>query len=372
MKRAPLAFGCIPGVVLASCVVSPTDSPTATNRSPAIAVADDLGDDVSHVPATDQAMVDDYKITILSDMIVGRRTAAEWGFAALVQVTSGGVTKQFLFDTGGPAATVVTNAGLLGIDLCGINDIVLSHNHADHTRGLNALRNGCSARNPQAFTNVYVGGDQIFWPRIRASDGGNDNVMTAERGVYEGLGGSFIVNPAPTPEFLGLPGVWLTGQILRNHDEKTYPGTPNIQDPSGALSPDLIPEETALMINTRSGLVIVTGCAHAGITNTIETAQVILGGETPPLTLVGGMHFFPLALGDHHTEGTVAWEAKQLQQNGVASLLGSHCTGLERFVYVRDRLGLDQSVASFSTIGTVLSMNGGLAYTNPAINTPLQ
>lgn len=53
------------------------------------------------LPATSQPMVDDYKITVLSDMIPGRRTIAEWGFAALIEITSAGVFKRFLFDTGG-------------------------------------------------------------------------------------------------------------------------------------------------------------------------------------------------------------------------------------------------------------------------------
>lgn len=166
--------------------------------------------------------------------------------------------------------------------------------------------------------------------------------------------------------------MWLTGKIARNHDEKTYPGKPYIQDPAGNLSLDVMPEEHALLINTSTGLVVVTGCAHAGIINTIETAQVILGGNQPPLIVVGGIHFFPLPLGDRNTEGTVAWEAHQLLRNGVIRILGAHCTGLERFAFLRDFLGLDTTAASFSTIGTVLSMSGGFAYTSPALNTPLQ
>ncbi len=324
--------------------------------------------------AIDQPMVDNYRITILSDMVPGRRTTGEWGFAALIEVTSGGISRRFLFDTGGLPQTVLANAKALNINICDISDVVLSHNHDDHTTGLDTLRSTCKETNPDAFKNVYAGGEELFWPRI--SGGVNANVMVAGKTRHLAQGGTFILNSQPTPQFLGLSGVWLTGKITRKHDEKTYPGTPNIQDPDGKLSPDLMPEEVALVINTRSGIVIVTGCAHAGITNTIETAQAVLGGAQPPVTLVGGIHFYALPIGEANTsgtEGTLRWEANQLMLNGVIGILGAHCTGFERFVFIRDFLGLDDSAAVFSTVGTVLSMSGGFSYTSPfAMNLPLR
>ena len=325
-----------------------------------------------HAVATNQPIVDDYKITILDDMIPGRRTISEWGFSALIEITSAGVSRRFLFDTGGNPQTVLANAKTLNISICDIQDVILSHNHDDHTTGLDTLRSGCKDTNPDAFKNAYVGGDEIFWPRISA--GTNANYMVGEKPRYLAQGGTFIVNSQPTPQFLGLPGVWLTGKISRKHDEKTYPGTPNILDPAGTLSSDVMPEEMALVINTATGMVLVTGCAHAGITNTIETAQAILGAQ-PPVTVVGGIHFFPLPLGEENTngtEGTVIWEAHQMLSNGVIEILGAHCTGFERFVYLREFLGLDDGSAVFSSVGTVLSMSGGFGYTLPyAVNLPL-
>jgi 7,8-dihydropterin-6-yl-methyl-4-(beta-D-ribofuranosyl)aminobenzene 5'-phosphate synthase len=325
-----------------------------------------------HALATSQPMVDDYKITILDDMIPGRRTISEWGFSALIEIRSAGVYRRFLFDTGGNPQTVLSNAKTLNISICDIQDVILSHNHDDHTTGLDMLRSGCKDTNPDAFKNAYVGGDEIFWPRISA--GTNANYMVGEKPRYLAQGGSFIVNSQPTPQFLGLPGVWLTGKISRKHDEKTYPGTPNIQDPAGKLSLDVMPEEMALVINTTTGMVIVTGCAHAGITNTIETAQAILGAQ-PPVTVVGGIHFFAMPLGEESTngtEGTVIWEAHQMLSNGVIEILGAHCTGFERFTYMRAFLGLDDNSAVFSSVGTVLSMSGGFGYTLPyAVNLPL-
>ena len=325
-----------------------------------------------HAPATNQPMVDDYKITILSDFIPGRRTIGEWGFAALIEITSAGVSKRFMFDTGGNPQTVISNAKTLNIPLCDIQDVILSHNHDDHTSGLDTLRSTCKATNPDAFKNAYIGGEEMFWPRIGA--GALPNIMVDERSLYQAQGGNFILNTQPTQQFLGLPGVWLTGKIARKHDEKTYPGLPTLQDPTGTLNTDIVPEETSLVINTATGMVIVTGCAHSGIINTIETAQAILGAQ-PPVTIVGGVHFYPLPLGEENTagvEGSVIWEATQMVRNGVVEILGAHCTGLERFAFVRDFLGLDDSTAVYSTIGTVLSMSRGFGYTFPAaMNLPL-
>ena len=319
-------------------------------------------------------MVDDYKITVLSDMIPGRRTISEWGFAALIEITSAGVSKRILFDTGGNPQTVLANARTLNISVCDIQDVILSHNHDDHTRGLGTLRSSCRETNPDGLKNAYIGGEEIFWPRINAT-GANANIMVGERTSYVAQGGTFIVNGQPTPQFLGLPGVWLTGKISRKHDEKTYLVPLSIQDPTGKIGVDLMPEEIALVINTATGMVVVTGCAHAGITNTIETAQAILGGQ-PPVTIVGGIHFFSLPLGEENTEGiegTVIWEAHQMLRNGVIGILGSHCTGLEHFVFLRDSLGLDDSAAVFSSVGTVLSMSEGFGYTLPfAVNAPLR
>lgn len=327
-----------------------------------------------HAPATNQPMVDNYKITILSDMLPGRRTISEWGFSALIEITSAGVTKRFLFDTGGNPQTVLANAKALNINLCDIQDLILSHNHDDHTAGLNTLRSTCSETNPNAIKNAYIGGEEMFWPRVNAA-GANANIMVTEGPRYRAQGGSFILNTQPTPQFLGLPGVWLTGKIARKYDEKTYLGTLRIQDPAGKIGLDLIPEEMALVINTPTGVVVVTGCAHAGITNTILAAQAVLGGAQPPVTLVGGVHFFQLPIGEENTEGiegTLLWEANQLRLKGVTRILGAHCTGFESFLFLRKFLGLDDAAAVFSSVGTSLSMSGGFGFTVPfAVNFPL-
>lgn len=316
-------------------------------------------------------VVDDYRITILSDAIPGRYTMGEWGFSALVEVTAGGVTRRFLFDTGDKPGTVLFNAAKLGIDVCAVEDVVLSHDHADHTGGLVNLRTTCMAANPAALSRVHVGGEEIFWSR-RDPQNREKNPMVAIRAAYEATGGAFVVDDQP--HGLLLPGVFLTGQIPRLYDEKTYvPATPmQILDPyTGQLGVDLVPEDQAIVINTTSGTVVLTGCAHAGAINTLETARRLVGGD-PELVLAGGLHWYQMERGDKHEVGTVDWEADAMKRLGVVAMLGGHCTGFERFFYVRDLLKYDWTQAAMATVGTVLAREPRFTFTLPqAANVPM-
>lgn len=364
MKLQTVLGGFALSLVALACSDSKSDATRASDNA-----FSSTPTNASNAPVTNQPMVDSVKVTILSDMMPGRHTTAEWGFSALVEVTAGSVSKRFLFDTGGAPQTVVGNAAKLNVDLCSIEDVILSHNHSDHTLGLNTLRSTCLPTNPHAFERAYVGGEEVFWSRPHA-DGTDDNVMIQERTTYEAQGGTFITNASPST-FL-LPGMWLSGKITRTFDEKTYPGTPQIKSPAtGTLASDTIPEEHALVINTPTGLVVVTGCAHAGIVNTLQQSVKIVGGH-PSIALVGGLHLYQRPLGDEDTVATVKWVSAQLHSLGVTQILGSHCTGLERFAFLRESLGLAQTQAVFSTVGTIFSPQNGFTFTNPGINTPLQ
>ena len=94
------------------------------------------------------------KVTILSTMLSGDsgRGIGEWGFSALLEVEG----KRLLIDTGARPETVLHNAQELGIDLSGVTDVVLTHNHSDHTGGLLTLRRELSKRNCAALSRAHV------------------------------------------------------------------------------------------------------------------------------------------------------------------------------------------------------------------------
>ncbi len=333
--------------------------------------------------AVSASPVEDVKITILSDMIAGRWTSGEWGFSAFVEVKTSGGWKKLLFDTGGAPDTVARNARRLGVDVCGADAVVLSHNHQDHTMGLYELRKRCLQSRGDALSVTYVGGPQIFWARPYAPGQNHmgrrdDNVMLPnngisaalglgaeyERGVeqlYEGAGGRFVAASGPL-QLPGFPGVWITGAIPRVYDEKTYPGSPKIVDAaSGTSALDTVPEDQALVIETTRGLVVLVGCAHAGAINTIQYARGLFGSQANVYALVGGLHTFQMPEGSPTSVGTLAWEAAQLSAPGIGLqwLLGSHCTGLAAVRYLSEHIaGFDPTHGFASAIGTVFTLSG--------------
>src|SRR5687768_15687966 len=101
------------------------------------------------------AQVKAVKVTVLSTMLVGAAGAngmGEWGFAALLEADG----RRILVDTGARAETVLKNVAELRIDLSDVTDLVLTHNHFDHTGGLITLRREFMKKNPRALSRVHV------------------------------------------------------------------------------------------------------------------------------------------------------------------------------------------------------------------------
>jgi 7,8-dihydropterin-6-yl-methyl-4-(beta-D-ribofuranosyl)aminobenzene 5'-phosphate synthase len=110
---------------------------------------------VAWAQGTGRAEVANLKVTVLSTMLVGDSGAhgiGEWGFAALLEADG----HKVLIDTGARPEAVWKNAEEMGVDLSDITDVVLTHNHFDHTGGLLTLRRAVMAKNPQALSRVHV------------------------------------------------------------------------------------------------------------------------------------------------------------------------------------------------------------------------
>lgn len=335
--------GGLVGVVMASACARST--PQTAPVLPEAVVGD---------PGDDPEAVEDVKVTVLSDDVASEGTLREWGFAAFVEIRTGGKATNILFDTGA-SGQLVQNAAALGVDLCSAEDVVLSHNHRDHTRGLVSVREHCRSRNPNAVRRAHVGGPEIFWPRTTPT-GVEDNPMGEVRAAYEAVGGTFVTAETVTP-LGGLRGVWTSGKIARLHDEGVHPTAIPLTTPTGERVMDRIPEEHALVVATKQGLVVLTGCAHAGTTNTLE--HVRAATKRPHVhAVVGGLHLFRKPVGTTSEVGTLAWQASQLSRMKPHLLLGAHCTGPETVAYLRAQLGLAPEDTAIGVIGARLTMAG--------------
>lgn len=298
----------------------------------------------------DRPQVDSLRITVLSTMLAGdpRGGVGEWGFAALVEVDG----RRILFDTGARPGTVLANATELGIDLAGITDVVISHNHGDHTGGLMTLRKALAARDPASLTRAHVA-PGIFWPR--PSPSGDVNGLLPFKAEYERSGGRFVEHAGAEPI---APGVWVTGPVPRVHPERNFPGGGRVHAPDGVRE-DTIPEDMSLVFDTRDGLVVLSGCGHAGLINTLDLARTAVRAA-PIHAALGGFHLF--AASDDH----LAWTGAQLKRLGVGHFLGAHCTGVEAVFRIREQSGLSRATAVVGSVGTTFVLGSGIAATSLA------
>jgi 7,8-dihydropterin-6-yl-methyl-4-(beta-D-ribofuranosyl)aminobenzene 5'-phosphate synthase len=294
-------------------------------------------------PAVASPRVKNLKIQILSTMLADDGIG-EWGFGAIVEVDG----RRILFDTGARPNTVLQNARELKVDLAQVPEVVLSHNHSDHTGGLLALRKDVAERAPDALARVHVGRG-LFWSRPRAEGAEEANLPLKMRADYAAAGLTFVEHDGPRQI---LPGVWLTGPVPRVHPERNWSDTGKVRTPEGLVE-DTIPEDQSLVFDTDRGLVILAGCGHAGIVNTVDYARKVVRAA-PIHAIVGGLHLF--ALDDERLN----WTADQLKAAGLGNLLGAHCTGIEAVYRIRERSGLTRKSCMVGAVGASFVLGQGI------------
>ena len=284
------------------------------------------------------------KITILSTMLADGQELGEWGFAALVEVDG----HRILFDTGAHTDVVLKNARSLDIDLSTVPEVILSHSHWDHVGGFMTLRESVMAKTPGALARTHVG-EGIFYPRGSGFPNVEGNQMMRIKADYEKTGGVFVVHDKPVQLY---PGVWLTGPVPRKYPERNWSGSSKVTTPTGVVE-DNLPEDMALIFDTEQGLVVLTGCGHAGVINIIDYARsLIRPGRVH--ALIGGIHLFAAK------EETLKWTAGMLKSFGVDNLIGAHCTGVETVYRFRQDLGLDRTHAVVGAVGAKFELGSGI------------
>ena len=237
---------------------------------------------------------------------------AEHGFCAHVRL--GEAEQEILLDAGVSALALPHNFSRLGLDPMAVSQVVISHGHPDHTgalEGLLALKGG--------RTSVVVHPDAFFERWRRLSDGTFDGPRQQDRQAWEDAG-ALIVSIREPYEL--APGCLATGPVPRRTDFEKVTSAAFRTEGSERVS-DQILDDQSLVINVKGkGLVVVSGCAHAGIVNTVLYAREISGVDRV-WAVVGGFHLG--VAGEEQVERTIA-ELKALDPELVTPC---HCTGFE-------------------------------------------
>jgi 7,8-dihydropterin-6-yl-methyl-4-(beta-D-ribofuranosyl)aminobenzene 5'-phosphate synthase len=222
-----------------------------------------------------------------------------------------------LFDTGYSDAFMY-NASKLGIDVMKADYLVLSHGHIDHTGGLDPYLKRCMERrfeDPAASCPELIAHPAAFYPKVL------DDAFSV---------GIFVTKEACSPFMkireTGEP-LWLTdrlvflGEIPRRVDFER-PGPIGVRREAGGDVPDDLPDDTAMAYVHSEGLVVITGCSHAGICNIVEQARKVTGIEKVH-DIIGGFHL--LNPPEAQLEGT----ARYLESLDLPILSACHCTDFQ-------------------------------------------
>ena len=243
---------------------------------------------------------------------------AEHGLSLLVRTSGGGAAHTILLDTGYNAGSLMHNMAWLGTDLSAIEALVISHSHMDHAGALYPLvekirRPIPLVAHPDIFARLRI---------LKTKDGREIRFPACyDRERLESAGLELVESKEPTA--IAGNTILVTGEVARTTDfEKGMPGAYVEKDRH--LLPDPIMDDQSLIVHLRGkGLVLITGCCHAGIINTIRYAQDITGiGEV--YAVLGGLHlsgpaFAPIV------ERTI----EELQRIHPEVIVPMHCTGWE-------------------------------------------
>ena len=241
---------------------------------------------------------------------------AEHGFSVLVTVTKDRQEHRFLFDAGTSPDGVAENMRRLDIDPTSIEAIVCSHGHFDHTTGIDGLVRAVGRVNMPVLIHPH------FWRRRRIVLPGRDPIElpTTSRSALAGAG--FDIIEEQQPSFLFGRSVLITGEVARTTGWE--PGFPPQQAWAAAgWQPDpLVLDDQALIVNVSGrGLVVITGCGHAGVVNIARYAQRLCRGQ-PLYALLGGFH-----LNGPLFEPLIPRVLDELAAMNPGVLVPAHCTG---------------------------------------------
>jgi 7,8-dihydropterin-6-yl-methyl-4-(beta-D-ribofuranosyl)aminobenzene 5'-phosphate synthase len=243
---------------------------------------------------------------------------AEWGLSILVQ--AGGAT--VLFDTGLNSA-VVRNADKLGVDLRAVDTIVLSHAHADHTGGLREVLKRTGEVEVVAHPGIW----DLKCKRRSAEERAEYNGIPFAREELEKVAKFRLTRE---PVYIS-ENILTTGEVPVTTDFETIEPYFFLKQ-MNTLQHDPFADDLALILKTEKGLVVILGCAHRGMINTIRHARTLTGDERV-YAVIGGTHLYP------KTDEQIGKTIESLKEIGVQRIGVSHCTGFHASMRLAQAFG---------------------------------
>jgi 7,8-dihydropterin-6-yl-methyl-4-(beta-D-ribofuranosyl)aminobenzene 5'-phosphate synthase len=247
-------------------------------------------------------------VTVLIDNSVANSLQSEHGLSLWLEFGD----KRVLFDTG-QTDMILGNAKVLGIHLENTDAIVLSHGHYDHTGGLNTVLDSAS----HAILYLHP---ETMKPKYSQKDK-STRMIGISASIKEAICGladhsRVVWTEQPTEIF---PGLFVTGRIPRNNDFEDTGG--NFFTQQSCQETDELPDDQAIYFMAEQGLVILLGCAHAGVVNTLDYITKITS-QPNVYAIIGGMHLI------HANEARIERTIETFQKYEIQKIIPLHCTGL--------------------------------------------
>ena len=263
----------------------------------------------------------------LKDGEIKNSILAEHGFSAVVSVTADNQARNVLFDFGFSEQGAAFNVDALGVDLAGIEALVLSHGHMDHFGGLKALVKKIGKQNLELVLHPGAFKKSRY---VKISDELKIGLPSLTREMLQDAGVTAVESAQPR---LLLDGELLfLGQIPHKTDfEKGFPAM--FYDENGEEKWDPIEDDTAIVAHVRGkGLVVLSGCAHAGIVNTVNYAREVTGVNNV-YVVMGGFHLTGAAF-----EPIIEPTADALKALDPTYIVPTHCTGRKAVMHLEKEM----------------------------------
>jgi 7,8-dihydropterin-6-yl-methyl-4-(beta-D-ribofuranosyl)aminobenzene 5'-phosphate synthase len=246
---------------------------------------------------------------LVDDAVKGGRYWGEHGLSLLIQ----GEHWSVLFDTGQSGTVLLHNVHVAEIDAGKVDAVVLSHGHNDHTGGLSAFLN------TTGVLPLYVHPD-LF--RERFSRQGASTRRIGPAISREEMLQRAQLHESTHPQQVA-PGLFTTGEITSRREVEGRSPRHVVQEGANWI-PDPYRDDLSLVLQTAGGLVLICGCCHAGLLNTLYHVRAHFAGEV--VTVLGGMH---LAEAD---ECQLAHIVEALRRMGSPHLYPNHCSGERAYI----------------------------------------